>query len=455
MIAKMSKGTGFKGLLSYLTQATKTSCVPRGNVIVSNMTGNTPSTLAREFGQLRRLRTGLNKAVSHVSISLSPKDRKVSDAELSDVAQHFLKEMGYQECPFVVVRHCDTQHQHIHIVASRITWKGEVVSDAHDYRRAEVVMRHLERAYGFHSPEEKSENKQYLNQNKGEKTMKNELRKQLDDVLNKGVNTQQFITECRKRGIDLVPHIQGKKMNGFAYRYKGQRVRGSELGKRYSWQSLSLTLGYKGDVDFALLETVATAEEDNTCSVTSLEIGNKKRRARARQLFDDDYEAQLRAVYGERILTITRMPGVFIITLNNGVKITDHGNRVTGDSKNSTLLATELLALAVKKGWDEIQLSGSQEFVELAMTEALRNGLEVIPKNDEQITLLEKVKRIVNASAYIVPAEVMVEANKPKNVNARIGQLRARFGIGQSSPVEPKEPTPTPSFGKAKNGGGI
>jgi hypothetical protein len=307
MIAKMNKGTGFKGLLSYLTQATKTSCVPRGNVIVSNMTGNTPSTLAREFGQLRRLRTGLNKAVSHVSISLSPKDRKVSDAELSDVAQHFLKEMGYQECPFVVVRHCDTQHQHIHIVASRITWKGEVVSDSHDYRRAEVVMRHLERAYGFHSPEEKSENKnkQYLNQNKGEKTMKNELRKQLDDVLNVAGNTQQFLTECRKRGIDLLPHIQGKKMNGFAYRYKGERLKSSELGKRYSWQSLSLTLGYKGDVDFALLESVATAEEDNTCSVTALENDNKKRRALARQLFDarslwgtnTDYHTYARRIY--------------------------------------------------------------------------------------------------------------------------------------------------------------
>lgn len=426
MIAKLTKGKGFKGVLAYLVEGNKPTPMPRGKVILSNMAGNTPMTLAREFGQLRSLRAGLNKAVSHSSISLSPKDRSLSDEDFSVIAKRFLDEMGYQDCPFVVVRHNDTEHQHIHIVASRITLKGEVVSDAHDYRRAEVVMRRLEEDYGLHPPAERMiTNKN----NRGEVTMKNELRALIDDALSVSKNTEQFIGECRLREIYLLPHIQGKRMSGLAFRYKKERIKGSDLGKKYAWQFLSVALNYNSDSDFDFLQAVKEEEEENTPQVSVLETDNRKRRELVRRLLDEEYEAMLRQHFGDRLQDISRTDSTLTITLINGVKITDYGDRITGDIDKQPEGAKEMVELAKKKGWQGIQFSGNREFLLLAMTEALRAELEVVPKNEMQTVILEEAKRAINSDLCTASVEDRVDAVQPNELALRIKTLRKRFEV--------------------------
>jgi len=141
----MIKGTGFRGVLDYLLNGTKNSAPNRGQIIVSNMAGTTPRQLSSEFGTLRKMRPALCKAVAHMSISLSPEDRNLTDAEFSQIATEYLNDMGFANCPYVAVRHNDTEHQHIHLVASRIDFNGACVSDSNDYRRGEAVMRNLEK----------------------------------------------------------------------------------------------------------------------------------------------------------------------------------------------------------------------------------------------------------------------------------------------------------------------
>lgn len=426
MIAKLTKGKGFKGVLAYLLEGSKPTPMPRGKIVLTNMTGNTPITFAREFGQLRSLRAGLNKAVSHASISLSPEDRTLSDEDFSVIAKRFLDEMGYQDCPFVVVRHHDTEHQHIHIVASRITLKGEVVSDAHDYRRAEVVMRQLEEDYGLHPPAERMiTNKN----NQGETTMKNELRAQIEEAIGASSSTKQFIEECRKRDIHPLPHIQGKRMSGIGYRYKKQRIKGSDLGKRFAWQFLSIALNYNSDSDFDFLQAAKEEEEENTPQISVLEADNRKRRELVRRLLDEEYEAMLRQHFGDRLQDISRTDSALTITLRNGVKITDHGDHITGDSDTQPEGAKAMVELAKKKGWQGIQFSGNREFLLLAMTEALRAELEVVPKNDMQTAVLEEVKRAINPDLCTATVGERVDAVQPDELALRIKKLRKRFEV--------------------------
>lgn len=55
MIAKLNKGRGFRGALEYSLKESK------GFLLDTNMGGNTPRTLAREFGQIRGLRPELTR----------------------------------------------------------------------------------------------------------------------------------------------------------------------------------------------------------------------------------------------------------------------------------------------------------------------------------------------------------------------------------------------------------
>ena len=63
MIAKAVKGKGFRGALEYDLSK------EHGRILDSNMAGVTPRELAAEFGEIRRLRPNLGKAVLHVSLS--------------------------------------------------------------------------------------------------------------------------------------------------------------------------------------------------------------------------------------------------------------------------------------------------------------------------------------------------------------------------------------------------
>ena len=142
MIAKLIKGKGFRGALEYDLKQGK------GLLLETNVAGQTPKELAKEFGIIRALRPTLGKAVCHVSLSIHPTEQ-LTDEQWRKAAQRWLTGMGFTNNQYVVSRHTNTEHPHIHILANRIDLEGNVVSDAHDYRRQEVIMRMLEKEWNL------------------------------------------------------------------------------------------------------------------------------------------------------------------------------------------------------------------------------------------------------------------------------------------------------------------
>jgi hypothetical protein len=440
MIAKLIKGNGLKGVLAYLVDGKEASPTARGQVILTNMASNTPKSLAREFGQLRSLRSGLNKAVFHASISLSPEDRQLSDSEFSAIAEQFLDEMGYQDSPFVVVRHHDTDHQHIHIVASRITVKGEVVSDAHDFRRAETVMRKLEEQYGLHPPAERM-----INQKQQGGSMNNELRTLLEQALANSEDIQQFIAECKKRGIDPLPHIQGKKISGLAFRFKKKKVKGSDLGKKYGWNHLSVALNYDSDKHFHHLVRLKEQEDNDLPQISNGKTDEAEERNSRRALLEDTYETELKLRFNGRIQELSRDANSLNIKLRNGVSLKDYGSKITGEDGSAEALAKEMVALAIHKGWSSIQLKGNDEFVRLAMLEALKAGLDVLVTDEWQQVLLEEAKRAMNPQGTGVSMQQMLEVLSPDGIKRTLDTIRKDAGVEHTDP-EQTTPRNKPRF---------
>lgn len=118
MIAKAIKGKGFRGALEYDLGK------EQGRLIDTNMEGQTPRALAREFGEIRKLRPTLGKAVLHVSLSAAPGEH-LSDATWVDIGQRYLAGMGLQANQYVITRHEDTEHEHIHLAVNRICFRRQ------------------------------------------------------------------------------------------------------------------------------------------------------------------------------------------------------------------------------------------------------------------------------------------------------------------------------------------
>lgn len=237
MIAKLAKGRGFRGALEYdLTRE-------QSRVLDTNMAGQNPKELAKEFGEIRKLRPKLGKAVLHVSLSADVGE-KLTDEQWREIGLRYLRGMGFKDNQFIITRHTDTDHEHVHILANRITYQGQVVSDGHDYKRQETIMREIEREYGLRqlAPSLEAERRALT---KGEiehhlRTGQESTRAQLQGLCDAAAKHSGSFTEYQQRleavGVELVPVVQlgGAKLSGLSYRLDGVVMKGSDLGRGYS-----------------------------------------------------------------------------------------------------------------------------------------------------------------------------------------------------------------------------
>uniref|UniRef100_UPI00313ED8EA relaxase/mobilization nuclease domain-containing protein n=1 Tax=Methylobacterium guangdongense TaxID=3138811 RepID=UPI00313ED8EA len=144
MIALSTKIEQFERVIAYDLGARDHQGRERPRVVLLHATlpGRSPQEIARSFERLRSLRPRLTKAGLRTILSFRPDAAVPSDETARAVAIAWAVRQGFQD--FTVVRHDD---RHLHICSSRVRRDGTVVSDSHDFRRSEMVVRDLEREF--------------------------------------------------------------------------------------------------------------------------------------------------------------------------------------------------------------------------------------------------------------------------------------------------------------------
>ena len=84
--------------------------------------------------------------VFHCSLNPHP-DEKLSDEQLTQIAQEYMQTLGYGEQPYIVFKHNDIAREHIHIVSLRVDSLGRKINDKFENRRSKQITDHLERKY--------------------------------------------------------------------------------------------------------------------------------------------------------------------------------------------------------------------------------------------------------------------------------------------------------------------
>jgi len=256
MIAKSGKGKGFRGAVDY--------DLAKGHVIDKNMAGENPRELAAEFGEIRRLRPNLGKAVLHVSLSAAPGEM-LTDAQWRQVAQRYLVGMGFDNNnQYVCTRHTDTAHEHVHLLVNRIRIDtGQVVSDSQDYQRQETLMRVIEQEFGLQTVAPSSQagrkaptrDELEMVSRTGTPSVRQRLQQLADTAAHDCRGFSQFQQRLEAAGVELVPVVQlaGAKLSGLSYRLLdgGELMKGSDLGKGYSPAGLAKRgVTYQQDQDY-------------------------------------------------------------------------------------------------------------------------------------------------------------------------------------------------------------
>jgi hypothetical protein len=146
MIGKITKGNGFTGVCSYVLDKDE------ARLIGGNIASTTPRQLAVEFRVFSQKNQRVPLLVEHISLSPSPGDRQLDDAEWEALAQDVLDGLGMSRHQYIVVLHNDTEAQgkprpHAHIVVNRVSVDGQCADSWLDFFRAEEVIRQLEQKF--------------------------------------------------------------------------------------------------------------------------------------------------------------------------------------------------------------------------------------------------------------------------------------------------------------------
>ena len=160
MIAKIGRSENLYGALAYNNLKVEKE---NGQILFTNKIIETPNgaytvaQLTQSFEPYLIANRNTQYHTLHISLNPDPKDR-VSDDQYREMAQEYMREMGYGEQPFIVFKHTDIDRSHIHIVSVCVDEQGKKISDKFEKMRSMNLCRELERKHGLIPATDKERN---------------------------------------------------------------------------------------------------------------------------------------------------------------------------------------------------------------------------------------------------------------------------------------------------------
>lgn len=160
MIAKIGRSANLYGALAYnnLKVEKENGQILLVNKIIETANGQySVAQLAQSFVTYLIANRQTEKHTIHISLNPDPKDT-VSDDKFREMAEQYMREMGYGDQPFVVFKHTDIDRTHIHIVSVCVDEEGKKISDKFEKMRSMKLCRELEKQHGLIPATEKERN---------------------------------------------------------------------------------------------------------------------------------------------------------------------------------------------------------------------------------------------------------------------------------------------------------
>src|SRR5438093_9026283 len=97
----------------------------------------------------------------HISINFDPSE-KLSKDQLKEIADTYMKKIGFGEQPYLVYQHHDSGHPHLHIVSVKLRADGSRI-DTHNIGRnqSEKARKEMEQSFGLKRAEDSKQRQVY------------------------------------------------------------------------------------------------------------------------------------------------------------------------------------------------------------------------------------------------------------------------------------------------------
>ena len=269
MIAKIKKGSGFGGLINYANDIAK-----KDTVIVASegVSLSSNATITAAFKAQSRMRPTLKQFVGHISLSFSPNDTpKLSNEFMAQIAREYLKRMGIVNTQFVVFRHQDQPHGHVHIVYNRVDNDGNAISSDSNFRKSAAITKALTREYGLTFGKGKKDVRR--DRLKGKDAIKYRLFDVVNEALKESHDWNSFRAKLSAMGISF-NFVKGSNGNirGIVFTDDRHNVSfaGGKLDRSLSYGNISKRLSHQSEVLQHKPADACTQQSDYSCTPDSI-----------------------------------------------------------------------------------------------------------------------------------------------------------------------------------------
>lgn len=237
MIGKIVTGKSFGGAVAYVLKKEKARLLESDGIDTASVRAITDS-----FNFQRKARREIAKVVGHISLSFHRDDApKLSDARMRELAAAYMERMGIADTQYLVARHNDTEHPHLHIIYNRVKYDRTLVPDKNERRRNVRVCKELKQQYGLTF----SRGKEHIKTERlhGADKVRQELFDAITRVLPKCDRIADLSAKLKRQGIGVQFVHRGndpkKAVQGVTFTKGGMTFKGSQIDRRFSYAGLS------------------------------------------------------------------------------------------------------------------------------------------------------------------------------------------------------------------------
>ena len=156
------------------------------------------------------------------------------------------------DTPYAVYRHHDTECDHIHIIANRVSLSGKVFLGQKDVKKAIRITQELEKRFGLTLTKGLDKERTNTNMNEikmAERTQqlsnKQRIRIYIDASISKAASFEDFVLILEDFGVKTSFNTASNgRVSGVSFMLDGFVVKGSKLGSRYSYNALRKKLPF-------------------------------------------------------------------------------------------------------------------------------------------------------------------------------------------------------------------
>lgn len=146
MIAKIKSGKGFGGLVNYANDIKDKNT----KILYAYGVSTTSNTTVIASFKCQSQGCKSDRYVGHLMLAFSPKDTdKLNDNRMVEIAQEYMKRMNITDTQYIIYRHYDKAHPHLHIVYNRVNNKKKLIKGDQNFRKSALVTKQLTKEYGL------------------------------------------------------------------------------------------------------------------------------------------------------------------------------------------------------------------------------------------------------------------------------------------------------------------